>query len=104
LRAAPPPSRYTRSLHDALPISGAGGRQPTIEAGVNSRRTASVWAPSAGTAPQVGEAPSTIAPGASMRTGPEGVSVSTNRCCGWRSEEHTSELQSRENLVCRLLL
>src|SRR5690606_40607418 len=26
-------------------------------------------------------------------------------CCGFtRSEEHTSELQSRENLVCRLLL
>src|SRR5690606_42020693 len=25
-----------------------------------------------------------------------------DRCC--RSEEHTSELQSRENLVCRLLL
>src|SRR5690606_41653535 len=26
-------------------------------------------------------------------------------CCHhWRSEEHTSELQSRENLVCRLLL
>src|SRR5690606_27183152 len=24
--------------------------------------------------------------------------------CGGRSEEHTSELQSRENLVCRLLL
>src|SRR5207302_7876342 len=24
--------------------------------------------------------------------------------CGVRSEEHTSELQSRENLVCRLLL
>src|SRR5690606_40590204 len=23
---------------------------------------------------------------------------------GWRSEEHTSELESRENLVCRLLL
>src|SRR5690606_41655427 len=23
---------------------------------------------------------------------------------GWRSEEHTSELQSREKLVCRLLL
>src|SRR5690606_39530531 len=23
--------------------------------------------------------------------------------CGFRSEEHTSELQSRENLVCRLL-
>src|SRR6266511_5989479 len=26
------------------------------------------------------------------------------RCPGRRSEEHTSELQSRENLVCRLLL
>src|SRR5690606_41037008 len=25
-------------------------------------------------------------------------------CKIWRSEEHTSELQSRENLVCRLLL
>src|SRR5690606_40932061 len=24
--------------------------------------------------------------------------------CRWQSEEHTSELQSRENLVCRLLL
>src|SRR5690606_40023042 len=32
----------------------------------------------------------------------------TYPCCrnsvGFRSEEHTSELQSRENLVCRLLL
>src|SRR5207302_2985108 len=26
------------------------------------------------------------------------------RVYNWRSEEHTSELQSRENLVCRLLL
>src|SRR3712207_7957376 len=24
--------------------------------------------------------------------------------CSWRSEEHTSELQSRQYLVCRLLL
>src|SRR5207302_11150964 len=28
----------------------------------------------------------------------------TRRVTVWRSEEHTSELQSRENLVCRLLL
>src|SRR5690606_41844601 len=34
-------------------------------------------------------------PGARVRGGPPG---------GRRSEEHTSELQSRENLVCRLLL
>src|SRR3712207_8687126 len=26
------------------------------------------------------------------------------RFCAWRSEEHTSELQSRQYLVCRLLL
>src|SRR5690606_40792486 len=29
---------------------------------------------------------------------------STGSQVGYRSEEHTSELQSRENLVCRLLL
>src|SRR5690606_685057 len=29
---------------------------------------------------------------------------SVNDASAWRSEEHTSELQSRENLVCRLLL
>src|SRR2546430_3784402 len=27
-----------------------------------------------------------------------------HQCCGPRSEEHTSELQSQSNLVCRLLL
>src|SRR3972149_10792939 len=35
-------------------------------------------------------------------------SSSCNRCLAWkyleRSEEHTSELQSQSNLVCRLLL
>src|SRR5690606_40291330 len=30
--------------------------------------------------------------------------VSSSSVIGMRSEEHTSELQSRENLVCRLLL
>src|SRR5690606_39858419 len=33
------------------------------------------------------------------------LALRTERGWGrWRSEEHTSELQSRENLVCRLLL
>src|SRR5690606_40947822 len=32
------------------------------------------------------------------------VTVNTTASGGNRSEEHTSELQSRENLVCRLLL
>src|SRR5438105_9982199 len=30
--------------------------------------------------------------------------ASSSRTCGNRSEEHTSELQSRVDLVCRLLL
>src|SRR3712207_7993386 len=36
----------------------------------------------------------------------ERVQVSTGVCSRWekRSEEHTSELQSRQYLVCRLLL
>src|SRR5436309_10025027 len=42
------------------------------------------------------------ADGQPQRAGPPGVHHPRAR--GWRSEEHTSELQSRENLVCRLLL
>src|SRR3989442_8947028 len=30
--------------------------------------------------------------------------IAHNRCIDFRSEEHTSELQSRPHLVCRLLL
>src|SRR5690606_42015368 len=36
------------------------------------------------------------------RAAPAGAA--DHRPCGQRSEEHTSELQSREKLVCRLLL
>src|SRR5690606_41297660 len=32
------------------------------------------------------------------------ISIDASTCVLSRSEEHTSELQSRENLVCRLLL
>src|SRR6266700_779640 len=32
------------------------------------------------------------------------IGITTRLSCDSRSEEHTSELQSRENLVCRLLL
>src|SRR5690625_5457963 len=35
-------------------------------------------------------------------TSPPASSVGSS--CSWRSEEHTSELQSRGHLVCRLLL
>src|SRR5690606_40755357 len=39
--------------------------------------------------------------GLAFTTGPTGTNVADVQI---RSEEHTSELQSRENLVCRLLL
>src|SRR5690606_40741734 len=39
-----------------------------------------------------------------MRTGFTELSFNCTGKSGFRSEEHTSELQSRENLVCRLLL
>src|SRR3712207_7557430 len=44
-----------------------------------------------------------LAPASDLRTGTDAPSA---RNCSWppRSEEHTSELQSRQYLVCRLLL
>src|SRR3712207_7695796 len=69
---------YTLSLHDALPISGAVRRQ---------HDDAVVVLPD----PQL--------PGRADHAGGD-VPVRLAR----RSEEHTSELQSRQYLVCRLLL
>src|SRR5438552_11333946 len=68
------PEIYTLSLHDALPISGA-------------------WNGSSG-----GCSPRTR-PTASVRRG-----TWPRRWRPSRSEEHTSELQSPDHLVCRLLL
>src|SRR5690606_41912683 len=84
---------YTLSLHDALPIST---RWPT------SRR----WTASA----------SSCGPGNGCWWSAPADRGRAPCCWRWpgsspapwrrrfRSEEHTSELQSRENLVCRLLL
>src|SRR3712207_7060767 len=72
---------YTLSLHDALPIS--------IEAPTRRAR----WSASRGPARR------------SSTTGhrPARRDRAWSRCRA-RSEEHTSELQSRQYLVCRLLL
>src|SRR3712207_7813451 len=79
---------YTLSLHDALPISRAGTR-------AGARRRAS-WLSSAASInrarPVRPEAPSPRPARCRTRRSPV------------RSEEHTSELQSRQYLVCRLLL
>src|SRR3712207_8734190 len=74
---------YTLSLHDALPISP---------------RAASARArPSMARLPRSAASSATTPGGRSMATS----SAPATAC---RSEEHTSELQSRQYLVCRLLL
>src|SRR5258706_3713874 len=75
---------YTLSLHDALPISPA--RRP---AGHRSGRRA----PGA-----------TGTRGSGCRAGAASASRRHASRTKSRSEEHTSELQSLTNLVCRLLL
>src|SRR5690606_41656744 len=53
----------------------------------------------------VEEAPIVIcADGAGQMTIGTSSTIPMSTPCSSRSEEHTSELQSRENLVCRLLL
>src|SRR5690606_41398239 len=80
------PQLYTLSLHDALPISPGRPYHARAAAGAAHLSTAE--------------------PGRCASDGRRSAART-----GWdhlggaaRSEEHTSELQSRENLVCRLLL
>src|SRR5690606_40195816 len=74
------------SLHDALPISSRGMPRSTS--------SSSTW--DEVTRPPVASRLARMRSGKTTRP-------STTRA-NLRSEEHTSELQSRENLVCRLLL
>src|SRR3712207_7600441 len=79
---------YTLSLHDALPIYLVV-IQPAREHPVDRREDVHLGR-------GVGVLPLHLHSGARRRAAGEDV--------GHRSEEHTSELQSRQYLVCRLLL
>src|SRR3712207_7380210 len=83
----PATENYTRTQHDALPIwVGSGGGHAAI-----------VPRPATATPSRAPPRPG------SGRAGPP--TCSSSRAAGRRrSEEHTSELQSRQYLVCRLLL
>src|SRR3712207_8862929 len=81
---------YTLSLHDALPISATSAFRPLPSTGREQDVSAAARRPSPGRARPH---PHIAVPGARRR-------VRSPR----RSEEHTSELQSRQYLVCRLLL
>src|SRR5690606_41756823 len=85
---ATPPDFSTLSLHDALPIFPFRRRQ---HVGVDGARGAAQPLAQRGDVDLAG-----VARHRQFDRRVERV--------GGRSEEHTSELQSRENLVCRLLL
>src|SRR3712207_6995101 len=76
---------YTLSLHDALPICPPNGGRPLVATPF----------PYAGL--RLYGAPPDKVSG-------RGQCVRVAVACPRRSEEHTSELQSRQYLVCRLLL
>src|SRR5207249_8262049 len=82
---------YTLSLHDALPISAPGG------AAVPLRGRAELRIEDA--------APREVVPGGFVDYYVNGAPIYRGAVTfDQRSEEHTSELQSRFDLVCRLLL
>src|SRR5262249_60346347 len=93
-----PPQTSPLSLHDALPIcqAGAAGRRGTGETPHHAILLAN------GARPRRPRA----AGGPRPRLPPGGPGRTTRRRArpAPRSEEHTSELQSLTNLVCRLLL
>src|SRR5690606_42015435 len=93
-RAPAPTHTYPLPLHDALPISATW---PTSD----PERLNWVMADAAISAP------ASIAASRSWSRLPRAsspVAATADIALSNRSEEHTSELQSRENLVCRLLL
>src|SRR3712207_8871940 len=87
---------YTLSLHDALPISGQGGVLADGQ-GVEGPREV----PLRGGRETVGAGPQVHLVEVELQDLVLGVGLLD---LDGRSEEHTSELQSRQYLVCRLLL
>src|SRR5439155_20487549 len=96
------PPKDTPAVHAALPISrpatGAGRRPAKPPAGPPQARTAARRRPARCGVPSPPPAP----PGRATRwpASPAALGQPATQ----RSEEHTSELQSRGHLVCRLLL
>src|SRR5690606_42087964 len=84
---------YTLSLHDALPIYKTSiNLNERLDALIPAGKIASLQ-----TSEMVGLVAKDVQHGKEFTGQYESSAVH-------RSEEHTSELQSRENLVCRLLL
>src|SRR5690606_40102650 len=93
-------STYTLSLHDALPIYLHHLPRPKPELLIVARAAPPLKYSPWNCCPR-GSTPTLRNSGPTTRPSLHSSASSTNAS---RSEEHTSELQSRENLVCRLLL
>src|SRR5690606_39623982 len=87
----------TLSLHDALPISFRAPAPPAVER-TPSDNVVKAFAFMSGNERRIDAQEFR---GGNLGAVMGGVELDLR---GARSEEHTSELQSRENLVCRLLL
>src|SRR5207249_10943812 len=101
---SPPPAPYTLSLHDALPISPnvrGCGRSRAPSAFASCERHAHPGPPPPGAYLRL--VPPESADGLPTLRGTVSASRGSPRTMAGRSEEHTSELQSRFDLVCRLL-
>src|SRR2546422_1576526 len=95
---------YTLSLHDALPISARRGRAPHDARRIQDLERRAQAAPTARSVEplkSVNEGSPQEARGAD--TGRPSSKNGFPPLAAERSEEHTSELQSRLHLVCRLL-
>src|SRR5690606_41429844 len=93
-----PPANYSRSLHDALPIYGRIVRSPEgVLTRIVEERDASA------DEKKIREVNTGIYCFSLPELRKALTEIKPHNAQG-RSEEHTSELQSRENLVCRLLL
>src|SRR5207244_10584915 len=93
INSTPPPYTSPLSLHDALPIS--------ISATFSSIEASTISADAVSPSLLIAAAVSSVLP-ARPTTSTEAPSRAKR--IALRSEEHTSELQSPDHLVCRLLL
>src|SRR5206468_12849460 len=90
--ATPTTAIYTLSLHDALPIYFGGQYTQLIARRIREQQVFSAVLPCTSSIEEI------------RRLEPAGIVLSGGPSSIRRSEEHTSELQSRSDLVCRLLL
>src|SRR5690606_40838305 len=93
-----PSPLHPPSLHDALPISVAASPSRRNSAAGSTATTSQPRSASANASRPLPAPTSKARPVFLSNWGSQSLWTCS------RSEEHTSELQSRENLVCRLLL